>query len=61
MSDQVGSMRQPVLTRIRGPLTIYGPSSGNYDEAQDPLLMTDWNHRSPFRDFYLGNTYLLSS
>ena len=36
-----------------GPMTIYGPSSANYDEAIDPLLVTDWNHRSAFEDFYL--------
>ena len=34
-----------------GPLTIHGPSSANYDEARDPILMTDWNHRSGFSDF----------
>ncbi|KAL9116976.1 MAG: hypothetical protein Q9187_006494 [Circinaria calcarea] len=31
---------------------FYGPSSANYDEAIDPILMTDWNHRSAFTDFY---------
>lgn len=36
---------------MAGPLTIYGPSSANYDEAKDPILMTDWNHRSGFQDF----------
>ena len=41
------------LTQVsRGPLTIYGPSSANYDEAVRPTLMTDWNHRSAFQDFY---------
>ena len=34
-----------------GPLTIHGPSSANYDKAIDPILMTDWNHRSAFQDF----------
>ena len=34
-----------------GPLTIHGPSSENYDLAIDPILMTDWNHRSAFQDF----------
>lgn len=34
-----------------GPMTIHGPSSSNYDEAKDPILMTDWNHRSGFQDF----------
>lgn len=33
-------------------MTIYGPSSANYDEAVRPILMTDWNHRSAFEDFY---------
>ncbi|MCJ1470910.1 hypothetical protein MMC07_009558 [Pseudocyphellaria aurata] len=36
---------------MAGPLTIYGPSSANYDTAIDPILMTDWNHRSGFEDF----------
>lgn len=26
---------------LLGPLTIFGPSSANYDEAKDPILMTD--------------------
>jgi len=36
---------------LLGPLTIFGPSSASYDEAKDPILMTDWNHRSGFQDF----------
>lgn len=36
---------------LLGPLTIYGPSSVNYDYAVKPLLMTDWNHRSAFEDW----------
>ncbi|KAL8929073.1 MAG: hypothetical protein Q9172_000616 [Xanthocarpia lactea] len=36
-----------------GPLTIHGPHSSNYDEPKDPILMTDWNHRSGFQDFYI--------
>ncbi len=32
-------------------MTIYGPSSANYDTAVDPILMTDWNHRSAFEDW----------
>ena len=32
-------------------MTIYGPSSANYDAAKDPILMTDWNHRSAFQDW----------
>lgn len=35
-----------------GPLTIHGPSATEYDEARDPILMTDWNHRSGFMDFH---------
>ena len=38
-------------------MTIYGPSSANYDEAIDPLLVTDWNHRSAFTDFSKLITY----
>ena len=38
---------------LLGPMTIYGPSSANYDEAKEPILMTDWSHRSAFEDFYL--------
>ena len=33
-------------------MTIYGPSSANYDEAKKPILMTDWSHQSAFQDFY---------
>ncbi|TAQ86576.1 hypothetical protein B7494_g5097 [Chlorociboria aeruginascens] len=36
---------------VAGPMTIHGPSSDNYDEARDPILITDWNHRSAFQDF----------
>ena len=25
-------------------MTIYGPSSENYDQAIDPILITDWAH-----------------
>jgi hypothetical protein len=31
-----------------GPLILYGPSSGNYDSAIDPLLISDWSQRSAF-------------
>ena len=34
-----------------GPMTIYGPSSAEYDVAIEPILMTDWNHRSAFEDW----------
>ncbi|RSL57610.1 hypothetical protein CEP54_008216 [Fusarium duplospermum] len=36
---------------LAGPTTIHGPSSANYDEAKDPILITDWNHRSAFQDW----------
>jgi FtsP/CotA-like multicopper oxidase with cupredoxin domain len=36
---------------LAGPLTIHGPASANYDHAIDPILMTDWNHRSAFEDW----------
>ncbi len=36
---------------MAGPLTIHGPASANYDKAIDPILVTDWNHRSGFQDF----------
>ena len=38
---------------LLGPLTIHGPSTGNYDDPIDPILMNDWNHRSAFMDFQL--------
>ncbi|KAL8952388.1 MAG: hypothetical protein Q9222_001697 [Ikaeria aurantiellina] len=38
---------------LAGPLTIHGPSSADYDEPKDPILMTDWNHRSAFQDFHI--------
>ncbi|KAI9699786.1 MAG: hypothetical protein M1836_002821 [Candelina mexicana] len=36
---------------LLGPLTIHGPSSANYTNSKDPILFTDWNHRSAFEDF----------
>ena len=36
-----------------GPMMIYGPFSTEYDEAKEPILMTDWSHRNAFQDFYL--------
>ncbi|TVY80724.1 Laccase [Lachnellula suecica] len=41
-----------VSNENRGPMTFYGPSSANYDESLDPILITDWSHRSAFTDFY---------
>lgn len=34
-----------------GPLTIHGPATASFDNPIDPILMTDWNHRSAFMDF----------
>ena len=36
---------------LAGPMTIYGPSTEDYDDAIEPILMTDWNHRSAFEDW----------
>ncbi|KAL8823326.1 MAG: hypothetical protein Q9191_005957 [Dirinaria sp. TL-2023a] len=41
---------------LAGPITIYGPSSANYDDAIEPILMTDWNHRSAFEDWAWAHT-----
>lgn len=37
---------------LLGPLTLHGPSSAGYDQAIDPILMQDYDHRSAFQDFY---------
>lgn len=29
---------------MAGPLTIFGPSSANYDETSTPILINDWVH-----------------
>ena len=34
-----------------GPLTIFGPSTAQYDDALDPWLVTDWAHESAFTGF----------
>lgn len=36
---------------LLGPITIFGPSSYDYDEAIDPILIADWGHRSAFQDW----------
>jgi FtsP/CotA-like multicopper oxidase with cupredoxin domain len=36
---------------LLGPITIYGPTAGTYDEAKDPILLSDWSHRSAFKDW----------
>ncbi|KAK3687959.1 multicopper oxidase-domain-containing protein [Podospora appendiculata] len=40
---------------LLGPMTIYGPSTSNFDSDQAfrPILLTDWNHRSVFEDWPL--------
>ena len=36
---------------ITGPLLIHGPSSADWDEAWDPILISDWVHDSAFAVF----------
>lgn len=36
---------------LAGPLLIYGPSSDNWDVTPDPILISDWVHRSAFDEF----------
>ncbi|KAM0554812.1 hypothetical protein ACHAPJ_006545 [Fusarium lateritium] len=36
---------------LAGPITIYGPSSDNFDEGRNPILITDWSHRSAFQSW----------
>ena len=36
-----------------GPLLIHGPSSTNWDEAWDPIFISDWSHNSAFADFQI--------
>ncbi|KAK0723520.1 multicopper oxidase-domain-containing protein [Lasiosphaeria miniovina] len=36
---------------LHGPITVFGPSSASYDEGRNPLIITDWNHRSAFKDW----------
>ena len=36
---------------ITGPLLIHGPSSADWDEAWDPILISDWIHDSAFAVF----------
>jgi FtsP/CotA-like multicopper oxidase with cupredoxin domain len=37
---------------VYGPLTIHGPTSANWEESIDPILLGDHNHRSAFQDYY---------
>ncbi|ENH74886.1 Laccase-2 [Fusarium oxysporum f. sp. cubense race 1] len=36
---------------LAGPITIYGPSSAPFDEGRNPILITDWSHRSAFQSW----------
>ena len=38
---------------VAGPLVIHGPHSANWDEASDPILISDWVHSSSFSEFYI--------
>ncbi|KAG8525758.1 uncharacterized protein KY384_000518 [Bacidia gigantensis] len=40
---------------LLGPLTLHGPAIMPYDEAVDPLFMTDWGHNSAFESIQTGN------
>ncbi|KAF7591618.1 hypothetical protein BBP40_001318 [Aspergillus hancockii] len=37
---------------VYGPLTIHGPTSADWNESIDPMLLGDHNHRSAFQDYY---------
>lgn len=36
---------------VAGPLLIHGPTSANWDEQLEPILISDWSHNSAFQDF----------
>ena len=36
---------------LAGPMTFYGPSADDYDEALKPFMFSDWSHNSAFEDF----------
>ncbi|KAL8707775.1 MAG: hypothetical protein Q9220_007227 [cf. Caloplaca sp. 1 TL-2023] len=40
-----------------GPLTLHGPTPASFDEAVDPILMTDWGHNSAFEGIWDGLKY----
>ncbi|KAJ1336154.1 L-ascorbate oxidase [Microdochium nivale] len=37
---------------LQGPLTIHGPTSADFDESKDPLILSDWGHNSAFDSVY---------
>ncbi|KAH7026696.1 multicopper oxidase-domain-containing protein, partial [Microdochium trichocladiopsis] len=39
---------------LQGPLTIHGPTSADFDEPKDPLIVSDWGHNSAFDAIYQG-------
>lgn len=41
---------------LLGPMTLHGPSSVNWDEPIEPLLVTDWFHNSAFTVIHNGGT-----
>ncbi|KAL0932593.1 multicopper oxidase [Colletotrichum truncatum] len=41
---------------LQAPITIHGPTSDPYDEAVDPIIITDWLHNSSFEALYTGVT-----
>ncbi|KAF6834998.1 multicopper oxidase [Colletotrichum musicola] len=38
---------------LQAPITIHGPTSAQYDEAIDPIIVTDWLHNSAFAALYV--------
>lgn len=44
-------IRRDTELMISGPLLIHGPSSANWDEAWEPILINDWVHDSAFAVF----------
>ncbi|BFZ65330.1 hypothetical protein YB2330_006496 [Saitoella coloradoensis] len=36
-----------------GPLTVYGPTSADYDEDLGPLIISDWRHETAFSEMAL--------
>ncbi|TDZ49563.1 Laccase [Colletotrichum trifolii] len=37
---------------LQAPITIHGPTSAQYDESIDPIIVTDWLHNSAFAALY---------
>lgn len=45
-------MRNITYFFVLGALKFYGPTSMNYDEELDPILLSDYIHRSAFQAYY---------